>query len=209
MREPTAEVFLKDVAEHAIKVLHADGIYRHVRFKKPGDSNFWFDLITWPGCLTIRGDMGTWVFSRVEDMFTFFRVDELKINPSYWAEKIQNGVHGGQDTCKVFSAALFKEQVLNRLGNWDLSTEALEHVKFRLGTEVFTDEEGYFGEYEHYRKLWEFNCNGVQFDCELPDGKHHNYHFVWCLYAIVWGIQQWDAMQSAGERPAETPIAKE
>ena len=36
--------------------------------------------------------MGTWVFSRTEDMFSFFRVHQDRpgygINPSYWAEKV-------------------------------------------------------------------------------------------------------------------------
>src|ERR1035438_10338294 len=67
------ESFLADVAEHAMAVMQDNGVYRHLRFRKPGSSNMWFDLITWPGSLVISGDMGTWAFSRVEDMFAFFR----------------------------------------------------------------------------------------------------------------------------------------
>ena len=70
MREPTEEQFLRDVAQHEMTVLHSDGLYRHVHFQQRSHSwNQWFDLVTWPGNLTIRGDMGTWTFSRVEDKY--------------------------------------------------------------------------------------------------------------------------------------------
>ena len=64
--------------------------YRHLLFRQPNSGNMWFEIITWPDSLMIRGDMGSWSFSRVQDMFTFFRSDQLKINPSYWTEKIDS-----------------------------------------------------------------------------------------------------------------------
>src|ERR1700722_8964450 len=79
-------------------VLHDDGLYRHLRFirmveqedgsRKP-TSFYWFDVITWPGCLTINGDMETFTFSRVTDMLEFFRGHEP--NYGYWAEKARGG----------------------------------------------------------------------------------------------------------------------
>jgi len=45
----------------------------------------------------------------------------------------------------------------------------------------------------------EFSCElpsgkSFEFDpCELPSGMVYRYHFIWCLYAIVWGISQYDA----------------
>jgi hypothetical protein len=199
MRQVTAEQFLKDVAKHEMRVELDAPEHRHVRFQEPKNSNHWFEIVTWPGSLCLRGDMGTWTFSRVTDMFTFFRNKELRINESYWAEKLQNGVHGGSGECREFSAGLFKEQVLSRLDGWDLSPEDLAEVQETLDAEVFTDESGEFGMSEHYRKLYEFDCKGVSFDCEMPEGKHYTYHFVWCLYAIVWGIQQYDAMKAADQ----------
>jgi hypothetical protein len=80
--------FIKDTAEHEMTILHNDGLYRHLRFKKPGTRFYWFDLITWPGYLTIAGDMGTFTFERTEDMLTFFR-GAGDINPQYWSEKIR------------------------------------------------------------------------------------------------------------------------
>ena len=66
MREPTAEQFLKDVQRHAMNELHRDGVYRHLRFRQPENGNMWFELVTWPGHLTIAGDMGTWTFALPE-----------------------------------------------------------------------------------------------------------------------------------------------
>lgn len=86
-REPTEATFRKDVAQHRMTVIHDHGVHRHLRFGKPGDSNLSFQITTWPGYLCYSGDMGCYVFFRVEDMFRFFRGE--RINPGYWAEKVQ------------------------------------------------------------------------------------------------------------------------
>lgn len=77
--ECTEERFLKDVAKHEMTVIRDDGINRHLRFKNPNDSSYWFDLITWPGTLCIDGDCGTYVFKRTPDMFQFFRTDSTSL----------------------------------------------------------------------------------------------------------------------------------
>ena len=96
MRESTAEQFLRDVDHHNMSVMHESGVYRHLRFRQPDTGNMWFDLVTWPGFLTISGDMGTWTFARLPDMFEFFRDSKLRINCDYWAEKLQHGNHIGR-----------------------------------------------------------------------------------------------------------------
>ena len=86
----TPELFLRDVQQHQIQVIRHDGVNRHIRFKRPGSMSYYFDLITWPGHLCYTGDMGTYVFRRMDDMFEFFRDDRchatlggLYINCSY------------------------------------------------------------------------------------------------------------------------------
>lgn len=96
-----AERFASDVANHEMTVLRDEGLYRHVRFqrvtvneetgKRERSSSYWFDLITWPGCLAITGDMDSYLFARTDDMFGFFRLHGGGINPGYWAEKIRAG----------------------------------------------------------------------------------------------------------------------
>jgi len=88
----TEERFLRDVEKHEMKILLDDGIYRNVVFKNPDDSCFWFGLQTWPNNLCFYGDMGTFVFARLADMFAFFRdingEGPLRPNVQYWSEKI-------------------------------------------------------------------------------------------------------------------------
>jgi hypothetical protein len=52
-----ADAFARNVANHIKNVLHDDGLYRHLRFARPDRSASWFDIVTWPGSLAVRGDM--------------------------------------------------------------------------------------------------------------------------------------------------------
>ena len=104
-----AERFKRDTANHSMTILHDDGLYRHFRFRSSNSSEFWFDLITWPGCLTIRGDYGdAYTFDREFDMIPFFRADRgWGINPHYWSQKVD----GGRRSVKEYSEAAFQQVV--------------------------------------------------------------------------------------------------
>lgn len=218
MNDPTPETFLRDVQHHKMTVLLDQGLYRHLRFKQPGSGNMWFEIITWPNVLTIHGDMGTWTFSRVEDMFTFFRGSDLKINPSYWAEKLQHGNFSGRDGGKVWNQDTFRAHLLDQLARYFEDepaklaeiTPVVEEDIFRLHdgdgphvmhhaayefTYVFEeDREPVLAGFDRAFKSRYSQKNQFQFEgMDLPDGMIYSYHFLWCLYAIVWGIQQWDA----------------
>jgi hypothetical protein len=88
-----AERFARETRWHKMTVLHDDGLYRHLRCVRPKSGLYWFDIVTWPGSLAIRGDLNAaYVFSRTTDMFEFFRARSSdKINPHYWAEKLSEG----------------------------------------------------------------------------------------------------------------------
>ncbi len=192
MREPTQEQFLRDVARHVMTEKLDQGIYRHLRFRQPDNGNMWFDVTTWPGYLVISGDMGTWAFSRVDDMFKFFRSDKgLWINASYWSEKLQNGAHGGHREAKRFDVDVFWSAVFGRLDGYELTPEDLCTVQGELeDLKTRCDNE-----YACYTGLADFRIALSDFwDHNLED---YTYHFIWCLYAIVWGIQQYDAAKAA------------
>ena len=115
----TEKRFLDNVAHHDMTILRNDGVDRHLRFRKPGTIIYGFDLITWPGHLCITGDCGTYVFSRVDDMFCFFRMSindfnhhkdrAVNINPGYWGEKLLSvGRNAGY---KEFDESAFKDRV--------------------------------------------------------------------------------------------------
>jgi hypothetical protein len=187
----TVERFLKDVAKHELKVKLDNGLYRHLMFRQPDNGHMWFEIITWPGSLAINGDMGTWSFSRVEDMFKFFRSGtpgQLRINASYWAEKINSESRFGGPSEK-FDADTFKANVLFILDDYDLSAAEKKDIKEAIEEDVFGTED----ESTMRSALADFRRDGFTFsDSWEISGNAYTYHYLWCLYAIVWAIQQYD-----------------
>lgn len=203
-KECTEDRFLSDVKDHKITIVKDDGVHRFIRFKRPNTNSYWFDINTWPGFLCISGDMGTYVFSRLDDMFEFFRMDDgdfnkkrnalLNINPSYWGEKLESVCCRGGHT--EFDPAEFLSRVKDHFENSDVSddlksvlwNEIEEHVLFY--SEV---------EYEAYNAIHQFSFTSddgekFQFVDFFDSGptEIYTFHYIWCLYAIVWGISQYD-----------------
>lgn len=209
----TEQTFLHDVRDHTLEVIRDDGVHRHIRLRKPGTMCMHFDLITWPGYLCYTGDMGTYVFRRLEDMFQFFRTDAdsawlkrdgrtLGINPSYWGEKLE-----ATDKCdgfKEFSEAKFTRNVMEQLVTWirdnrDLTTK---EERRELWDAVICDVVQADGDNGGHRKqiaahefshhvndrvrdfcfedFWERSC------------EDYSYRFMWCCYALAWGIKTYD-----------------
>lgn len=194
MKALTSEHFLKDVAGHKMTVILDRETHRHLIFRKPGESNLWFEVVTWPGSITIHGDMGTWTFARVRDMFSFFRSSEgLRINASYWSEKVTaQSIFGGPT--RQFDIDTFKSEVIDSLDGYDLNDERKADIIEALKQDVFCEDD----ESTARRALADFRLDDGKrkFTFSDPweiDGKVYSYHFLWCLHAIVWGIQQYDA----------------
>jgi hypothetical protein len=110
-----AERFKADTAKHELTVLHEDGLYRHLRLQQPGTGHHWFDLITWPGSLAIKGDMGSYTFSRDRDMLDFFRRSAYNGGPnlSYWAEKLDAA--DAQSGVRAYSEELLRQHIADDL----------------------------------------------------------------------------------------------
>src|ERR1039457_99476 len=105
--EAARERFERDTAEHEMTVIHDDGLYRHLRFQKPGSWIYGYDIVTWPGYLAITGDAGEYMFARLPDMFEFFAGND-RINPQYWAEKLRGP---GYDTARIYSYQALRDGV--------------------------------------------------------------------------------------------------
>ena len=132
--------FTKDTEGFTLTIAHDDGLYRHMLFRAPEYTfgSYWFDLHTAPGTLTFRGDMGTWVFSRTEDMFSFFRVHQDRpgygINPSYWAEKvIARDRHGDTDEYDrhVLARAVHERAVQYAEWKWPIGDDGEDRERRR------------------------------------------------------------------------------
>ena len=204
--------FLKDVATHEMQIIRDDGVNRHIRFKRPGTMCYHFDLITWPGHLCYTGDMGTYVFYRIEDTFEFFRMGDndwnknpngLSINPSYWAEKIiatdKNGGHEEWDEDE------FTRRVNEvRVGwmRWAKSLGADKDERRELWEEV--DREVLSDPSEEalcVSRIYEFHHRAGSESFEFIDFfdgsmNRFTFRFLWCCYALAWGIKKYDDHRS-------------
>ncbi len=209
--------FTSDTTDHVMTVLHDDGLYRHVRFAEPGTSLYSFNLITWPGYLTICGDMPVTAltFRRTDDMFEFFRAAD--INPGYWAEKLRSG----QDAATGFSEGKFRllvdEHVTDAVeadpelepvdedrpglaaavqaaleDEYDPSHEETVREFLRLFTYDYTDSAGRQQCFQ-FKDTWEWDFN------------EYDWSFLWACQAIRWGVGQYWAAK--GGMPADAEAA--
>jgi hypothetical protein len=214
------ERFVREVAEHQMTVLRDDGLYRHLRFQRDdGSSSYWFDLVTWPGCLVVNGDCGTFTFSRTRDMFEFFGPSGARggfedarwgINPDYWSEKLQAPKPDGAER---FSEDAARARVLDWLADYvdgypDPGDEFDEHGPcggrrafdlYRELREQILDRELY-NESEARRLIGEFEHDGVYLDDAWEwSMREYDWQFLWCCWAIVWGISQYRSARGARE----------
>lgn len=205
----TQEEFELDVANHVLTIEHEVGLFRSLMFQKPGSGNMHFRITTWPGHLCFSGDMGTYVFSRVQDMFEFFRGE--KINPSYWSEKVVASAPSGNGVME-YNPDLMRQRLDEWMDDWDVPEEILpgvkkevmEHLEYDLDSEDATR-----------RALYEFDQRDLDFtdvdEGDLLNGlnmdfndfgeistRTFTYHYIWCCRALVWAVAQYDAKKKAG-----------
>lgn len=185
------EAFVQDVKDHVVIVELDQGVFRHLVCKKPGTTIQSFEITTWPGYLAVTGDMGAFLFSRVNDMFEFFRTgkEPWMISFGYWAEKCQ--AVDRRDGFRQFSAKRFDEVVLDWISEWP--EEAKEEAKEALLNKDFGTEDKARYEAAHVRctdlsdgTLYDFS------DFFEADVTEYTWHFIWCCYAIEWAIKKYD-----------------
>jgi hypothetical protein len=212
--------FLKDVARHQIELIRDDGVNRHIRFKRPDSFSFFFDLITWNGHLCFTGDCGTYVFSRVEDMFDFFRLEPhdwnfnkqgLSINPGYWSEKVLSiDRHGELEEydAEKFERAI-REYRMSYIRRWwtELGPEKRRELFDEITEEVINhldeDESSDARLVYEYRFRWRkdrpyaiYADDDFTFvDFFERSFKRYSFRFMWCCYALAWGVKQYDTFK--------------
>ena len=200
MTQPTLEYFLDNVKNHELTIHQNNGVYRHLTFANPNDCDKYFNITTFPNYLVITGDMGALVFSRLHDMFNFFRSNDLKINPGYWAEKIQSASYQGKiesysefDTDEV---KRFAQEYLDDFLEQNMLSELdKEELLEEFDSEILHSED----EYEIVEAIRNFDCHGFDFE-EFWEGyyRKYRYHYIWLCYAIVWGIKKFDEVSYNG-----------
>ena len=195
MTQPTLKQFLNDVKNHELTIHQNNGVYRHLTFANPNDCDKYFNITTFPDYLIITGDMGALVFSRLHDMFDFLRSDDLRINPDYWAEKIQSTSWDARiESYSEFDLEQAKENAQEDLNTYlEYNDYLLEEDRASLledfEWEILRSED----EYEIVEAIRNFNFKGFKFDEFHWDGcRVYTYSYIWLCYAIAWGIKKFD-----------------
>ena len=224
--ELTEASFLKDVATHEMQLLRDDGVYRHLRFKRPDTICMHFDLVTWPGVLCYTGDMGTFVFTQLRDMFEFFRTDReygqrsiraerrLFVNHGYWSEKLV-AVDGQRrsGSAMEFSEAKLRayvnetrlEWIREARANGELSRDERRDLWEEVDHEVLDrldddDEQAAYLALRDFR--WSPRSVPGSPEFEVTDFWDHEFRqythaFQWCCFALAWGIERYDLAKAA------------
>lgn len=186
--------FIREVAQHEMTIAHDDGLYRHLKFRHTGNcysGYYWFDLITVPGTLIFQGDGTSFVFSREEDMFGFFRMSAWRgrPNPTYWSEKL---TCKRREDVKSYDQEIFEQKVKEAF------VEAARYGGVPSGTGralrdlVLDDREIYFEDGAR-QALEAFEHDGFRFsDTWEWSFRDYDWWFLWALEAILWGIGKYD-----------------
>lgn len=190
----TQEQFNQDVANGTMNILRDDGLYRHLHFRMASGGFSWFDIVTWPGHLVITGDCETFTFNRLEDMFEFFRT--RRINASYWQEKVIDG----RERARSFDWDTFRAAALEQFDSDTKDLEADQRQQGRSELEDALDSEpDEYGAVDVLRNFTYCEDGEVLFRFDLsdgaPSGKVWDFHYIWCCYAIVWAIDQYDTLK--------------
>lgn len=164
--------FISETRNHEMRVFHDDGLYRHLRFQAPGTGIWHWDIITWPGSLAIRGDIGEGhIFSRTDDMLRFFDHGQAEdeINAHYWAEKLDLG----RASVKEFSTDRFIE--------WAREHDSLDQDE--VGDVVWEEA-----------AIEMLDEHDIEYDHEdIESWRDYGHHFIIALHAILWGAKRYHA----------------
>ena len=204
--ECTEEIFLKDIKNHKLNILKDDGIYRHLVFKRPDTNCYRFDIVTYLGYLVISGDMGCQVFSRLTDMFEFFRTDDrdfnknrngvLSINPSYWNEKVVSG-----NDNKEFSEKLLKKIVIeyidSKLYDEDWTEYEIDELKDDILADISYSDTNPVRMYDLINEYRFEGDSGKTFEFQdwleyASSCQEYTFHYIWQCYAIAYAVQEYD-----------------
>lgn len=199
--------FENETLDHRMTVLHDDGVYRHLRFAKPGTGMWSWSIVTWPGHLAVSGDIGDgWIFERENDMLRFFSRNghQAGINPSYWSEKLPTHL---RDAAKHFSAQRFEAAVRADVESRDLTTEQKTLLLDALETNVFLGYDDLGWSLTAIEGSWMAAGVLVEFeDMEHSDYDEWDHHFLLALFAIVYGVRAYREYEAAIEA-ARAPVA--
>jgi len=154
-----------------------------LRYANVDSFHYAFDIVTYPGTLVVTGDMGSYTFQRLIDMFHFFNQEH--INTQYWGEKLV--AHSNNDF-KRYSPSDLEEYVKDHFEC--RKEEYSEEERIALWAEI-ESVLGAENEYEAHDALSNFEDDNTGYTFEdswEADLWHYSYRFIWICYAIQYGV---------------------
>lgn len=186
------QTFNRDVAGGILTLVHDHDLYRHITFRPRGGNFCWFDIITSPGQLTIRGDMGDYVFVREQDMLRDFF--HRYVNAGYWAEKVV-----AQDVAspvREYSFDKFRGQVLHDFwharGDYtpDEAKTLWEEIRLTGPLDSYADNQHLHGAIDALQSFRAESVDGFSFQVDgYEDFEDYGHHYLWCCHAILWAAR--------------------
>ncbi|QFG14865.1 hypothetical protein SEA_LYMARA_64 [Arthrobacter phage Lymara] len=191
-REEMLRGFNADVAGGTLTLVHDSGLHRYLTFRPRGGNFCWFDIITSPGQLTIRGDMGDYMFAREQDMLRDFF--HRNVNPSYWAEKVlAEDVHSA---VREYSFDRFKASVLHDFwhAREDYTPEQAralwEEIRATGPLDDYADVHHLNGAVDALQTFRAESVDGFSFDTHgYEDFEDYGHHFLWCCHAVLFAAR--------------------
>lgn len=217
----TRERFLRETRGHEMEIaldLSQDEknpqLYRHLRFRNKSQGGYWFDILTWPGGLTFRGDGESYSFSVYEqDTLKLFRGRDWRgkyMDVRYCAEKLTSNRECVIEYQEELFFAAVREQVQYAIENDQIQEDQKDRLEEQLKGEIF--ESGMTstaeGAVEILNSFEFYNDESNEFSSrhkadfnfeewwEWFDGssKGYNWWFMWAVCALCWGVEQYDAL---------------
>ena len=196
LREKQLNEFLDDVKNHTMKVIKDDFPYCHLEFSNRGSSIYKFSIITAPGTILVKGDMGDYVFTtKNENPFVPFDLDLFdSIDYEHYQEKLLlcEGREGSREYCPKLYREAVKKLAIGYANNSIKDPE--ERKEFYLNAmDDLVLSRNCFEIEDTIKDAWDYGyMDDLPFDSiygmDLMDLK---YHFVWCCNAIVWATLYW------------------
>lgn len=191
--------FIMDTASHTFTIIKDDGLYKHLRYATPGDSLYAMSIVTWPGYLSVSGDVGDYMFSHEVDMIGLFRRTS---SVKYWMEKcVSLDKDAGLTTYDPREAVAFVIDYVNELDDEKkLSIHDREKIQSKLIsllTELMTSSSSSEALHHIMSFNYEFE-DGSEFNF-LDSGLESNftvpaYHFKYVLHGIAKVIALYDEL---------------
>ena len=200
-------------------VIRDDGLHRHLRFHKDNSYYWSWQIITTPGRLIITGDLGTFVFSRIPDMFAFFRWDAerpprperwiwLYTNSGYWAEKLL--ASDGREGLKEYNQELFQNSIEYYIEHYvDKPVESGENYDLEIEeyNELCKDlrviPEACSSAYEvgdYFQSYWFHDGHELHDWWETFEFEDYSYHYYICINLIALSIIKYDLWREQNEQ---------